>query len=269
MTNTLQPNMSICMGNIPFKIIVMLFVLLPVSAFSSDVTLRLVYGTEQAYPYLMGYGPTIPDPKGIAIDIIEHAAEDLGIKLKLKRLPDKRLFVELEKGTADGNFIQSFKESRLKYGAYPVKNGKPDTDKRITTLSYFLYKKKDSNLQATVDSFTTRGVVIAAKRGFSIVDDLKNLGAEVVEVNTSSSLFKMLDIGRVDAVALQDTEGDFHIKSTGMTDIEKIYPPLKTKHYYLMFSHQFVRNNPEIANKLWTRISELRDPITTEKRALY
>jgi len=153
---------------------------------------------------------------------------------------------------------------RLQYGLYPMKNGKPDPDKRVTTLSYFLYKKQGDTLQATNDSLVEKGVTIAAKRGFSIVDNLKNLGVKVVEVSSSTSLFRMLEIGRVRGVALQDTEGDFHVKNMGPNHIEKLFPSLKTKHYYLMLSHQFVEKHPEIADKLWTKISEIRERITKD-----
>lgn len=257
------------MGKLSLKFISALFLLSPVSAISSEISLRLVYGTEQAFPYLMGQGATVNNPAGIAIDIIKQAAADIGVKIELLRLPDKRLFLRLKNGTADGNFIQSFNRKRMEYGVYPMKNGKPDSEKRITTLKYFLYKNRGDALQATKDSLAAKGVIIAAKQGFSIVDDLRELGTEVLEVNTSESLYKMLEYGRARGVALQDTEGDFHIKNLKLNQVEKVFPALKTKDYYLMLSHQFVKNNPEITVKLWARISEIRDRITKEKRAQY
>lgn len=249
--------------------VAVLFTLSSVSANSSEVSLRLVYGTEQSFPYLIGQGSTIPNPPGLAIDIIKQAAEDIGVKIELRRLPDKRLFVYLENGNADGNFIQSFNRERMKYGMYPMKNGNPDSEKRITTLKYFLYRNKDAVLEATTESLTREGVLIGAKRGFSIVGDLRALGTKVTEVESSESLYKMLESNRVNGIALQDTEGDFHVNSMKLNYVEKVFPALKTKHYYLMLSHQFVKKHPEIAEKLWNRIAEIRDRVTKDKSEQY
>ena len=243
--------------------------LLSASANSSEVTLRLVYGTEQAFPNILGQGSAVVDPPGLAIDIIKQAAQDIGVKIELHRLPDKRLFIHLKNGKADGNFIQSFKVKRQEFGVYPMKDGKPDPDKRISTSEYFLYKMKGSPLQATTESLTGNGVRLAAKRGFSIVSELRALGAEVTETESSQSLYKMLISGRVNGIALQANEGDFHINSLKIENIEKVFPPLATKNYYLMLSHQFVEKHPEIASKLWQRIATIRDKVSKDRRAVY
>jgi polar amino acid transport system substrate-binding protein len=71
-------------------------------------------------------------------------------------------------------------------------------------------------------------------------------------------------LGRIAAVAHQGLVADLYLESTGMQQIEKIYPPLSTKNYFLMLSHGFVAEHPELAYRLWTRISEIRDSKTRE-----
>lgn len=241
----------------------------PAVANASEVVLRMVYSVEKSYPNMMGQGPEIPNPPGIVIDIIKQTAKDIGVKIELRRLPDKRLFVHLKNGKADGNFSHSFSKDRMEFGVYPMKNGEPDSDKRTNTAQYYLYKSKGSSLQSTAESLTQNGTLIGAQLGFSIVNDLTALGAKVTEVESSESLFKMLETGRVNGIAIHDNEGDFYVKTNKLNQIEKVEPPLKTKHYYLMFSHQFVEKHPQIAEKFWNRIGEIREKVRQEKLPQY
>jgi len=38
-----------------------------------------------------------------------------------------------------------------------------------------------------------------------------------------------------------------------------MHPPLATKPYYLMLSHQFVGNHPEMAQQIWDTIKIIRE----------
>lgn len=41
--------------------------------------------------------------------------------------------------------------------------------------------------------------------------------------------------------------------------IVKVTPPIKTKPYYLMLSHQFVKKHPQLAEKIWDTIEIIRE----------
>lgn len=42
-------------------------------------------------------------------------------------------------------------------------------------------------------------------------------------------------------------------------NIIKVKPPLKTKTYYLMLSHQFIENHPELSEAIWDAIAGVRE----------
>ena len=48
-------------------------------------------------------------------------------------------------------------------------------------------------------------------------------------------------------------------KDVLLKSIEKVFPPLKTKPYYLMLSRQFKNKHPELSEKIWDTIATLRE----------
>lgn len=75
---------------------------------TDDLTIRLVYSDVESFPIQMGDGETIPDPPGIAVELITEAAKELGLNIQIERRPNIRVLTELEDGTADGAFCYSF-----------------------------------------------------------------------------------------------------------------------------------------------------------------
>ena len=49
----------------------------------------------------------------------------------------------------------------------------------------------------------------------------------------------------------------------------KVKPPIKTKPYYLMISHQFSQQHPQLSEKIWDAIEELRQEKLTELTQKY
>jgi polar amino acid transport system substrate-binding protein len=81
---------------------------------------------------------------------------------------------------------------------------------------------------------------------------------------TTDQNFQMLLKERYVGYAHQDVVADHYLKAHGLTNVEKLPIPLVTKAYFLMFSHQYMKKNPQLAEKLWTRIGEIRDTVTKE-----
>ena len=47
--------------------------------------------------------------------------------------------------------------------------------------------------------------------------------------------------------------------AAGLVDIEKIYPPIMTKSYYLLFSKQFYHENSVLAERIWSEMKAMRE----------
>jgi len=50
--------------------------------------------------------------------------------------------------------------------------------------------------------------------------------------------------------------------------IEKVEPPLDSKDYYLIFSHQFVTGHPQLANQIRDKIQRMRESGEYDKIAV-
>jgi len=227
--------------------------------------LRLEYSDVEAFPIQVGNGEVVPKEPGIAVEILENAAKDLDLEVEFVRRPNKRVLFELEKGRADGAFCYSFKETRLKAGVYPMTiDSIPDSKNRITAISYYLYKKRNSTLDWDGKKFINLKGPLGGNRGYSIVKDLREKGVEVEEAKTTEQNMFKLQKGRIAGYAMQDITADSFVESGQYGDIVRIPTPLATKDYFLIFSHQFIAKHPDICKKLWNKIGELRDSVTKE-----
>ncbi|WDE11331.1 transporter substrate-binding domain-containing protein [Thalassomonas haliotis] len=228
------------------------------TAQAQPLEIRLAYSDTESYPYQLGNSEKVASPPGIAVDIIKTAAENIGIRVIFVRHPNSLIFSHLHHGVIDGIFIFSYLKAREVFGVYPMKAGVPDIDKRITQISYFLYRTKEGKLDWDGGGFTPKGMSVATQSAFSIVDMLCAHDLAVAEVKGIEQLYRLLKSGRVDAVATQDILLEPYIKAQQIKDIERDWPPLETRDYYLMLSHQFYEKYPQIAEKLWQEIANVR-----------
>ncbi|MBF0228050.1 MAG: transporter substrate-binding domain-containing protein [Desulfamplus sp.] len=238
------------------------------TTYATDTQIRLGYSDEEAFPFQIRHDA---NPPGIAMEIINQVAKDIGIEIIYLQLPNKRVLRSLLKGDViDGAFMYSFKTERETNGKYPMKDGKLDEEKRLTTLTYYIYKLKKSLLKWDGNKFSgvefnDMNMRIGANMGYSIVGDLQKMGIEVDEgAKKTDQNFKKLLNGRIVGYAHQDLVADNYLKTNRINVVEKISIPLSTKPYFLMFSHQFIKQNPQMAEKIWTRIAEIRDTVTKE-----
>ena len=240
-----------------------ILLILPISLFS--IELMISYENKEQPPFYMGNTDEVLEKPGVAVEMVKMLEDAIpGLKITLKRTPWKRCISELSDNKVDGIFNASFKESRLVVGRYPTIDntpyGKVDSTRRITTISYSMYRLKGSGINWNGKFFTNLEDVIGAPFGYSIVEDLRKKGVAVEEAPSSRMNLDKLLSNRVQAVVLQDVTADDIIRRhSKYSNVEKVNPPVATKHYYLMLSHKFVKENPELAIKIWDKLGETRE----------
>ncbi len=248
-----------------------LFFLMAVYAGSlSAEPLKISFACEDVGipPFIVGNGSNIdPDKPGVSVELLRSLEDKLPVKISFSRMPWKRALSELENNRTDGIFHASFKPERMQAGVYPMKNGEPDTDKRIAVFSYVLYKRRDSRLGWDGKILTDINGPIGVIMGYSIAEDLKQIGSDISEAYTPFQNMKMLSIGRIAGVADLEKTGDAVLKQypDELGNIVKLSPPLKEKSYYLMLSHKFVRENRELALAIWDETKNIRESEKYEK----
>lgn len=239
-------------------VFLLVFVFLSTSVFANTAPIRLAYSTTESAPYQLGTGYEISNPPGVSVEIIQQAATNLGLTIVLERLPNRRVLFHLKKGDVDGVFIFSHNAQREQIGVYPTKGKKPDQSKHIAQLSYYLYQLKELPTAWTGENFADQQIVVGALAGYAIVSELIRQGIDVQEFNSKEQLYKMLVSGRIDAVAAQDFTFDPFLKNQHKKQVIKLAHPLMSKSYYLIFSHQFYQQHPQIAEQLWSEVVKVR-----------
>jgi polar amino acid transport system substrate-binding protein len=247
----------------------LVFFILAMPILTYGETLRLVFSDVEVSPYQMGNGSALMSPPGIAVDIIVKAAKNLGYKVHFIRVPNKRVLLTVQNGKADGAFIFSYKPEREQYGKYPMKNGRPNGELRIASMSYYFYSLVIDNMQWNGKNLKGKNLRVGANSGYSIVADLKKMGFQVEEAKTTSQNFQKLKSNRFGAVAAQSITADAFLKFNENTSVERLDPPIKTKDYFLMLSHQFYKKSPKKAQALWREIALARDYMAAQKSVKY
>ncbi|MFC2140167.1 substrate-binding periplasmic protein [Candidatus Auribacterota bacterium] len=246
-----------------------LFFLVPSFYADSKVSLILAYEDKVSFPYYLGNGKDVLAAKpGTSVEIIKLLEKKLNVSIRFVRHPWKRCLKAMEHNEVDGTFNASFKEARLKMGRYPFKEGKVDRSRRLLTLSYGFYKLKGSKADWNGKNFTDLQGNIGVVLGYSVEKDLKEKGFPVdTAPNTQASLDKLLR-KRVNLIAGSESQIDSYIRNyPRYSEVVKLKKPWKIKASYLMLSHKFVKEHPDLTEKIWDSIAVLRE--SKEVQAIY
>ena len=186
--------------------------------------------------------------------------KELNIKFNFNRDSGVRGQKKLQFNKTDMLLFVSYKASRKKTGVYPTnKDGSINTNKRTMNLAYCLYVLKDSNLNWDGNNFLNLNGKIGATKGYSIVSFLEKRGVKVSQNSSNLGDPKKLIAKRIQGFANQESKIDPFLKNNPdiASKIKKIKIPLKTKPYYILFSHEFYKKNKELSNKLWDKLKQI------------
>lgn len=232
--------------------------LLVATGASAAETLRAAYEDRELPPYYMGATTEVDaNAPGVSVELMRDAAKELGVQIEFVRMPWVRCLKSLQRGEVDAVFNASFKEDRLEAGVYPMAGGKPDPARRIATVAYHLYRLKDGAVAYDGKALSGLAGPVGVPSGYSIMEDLRRLGVASEESVDTVTNFKKLASRRIAAVATLDVSGDALLKD--FPAIEKVTPPLATKDYFVLVSHQFYDTKRDLAEKLWRKVAELRE----------
>lgn len=239
---------------------------LPLSAAHAEEPLTLCHEGRDSYPWVLR------DGGGLNLELLTQVAEALQLRLQLVAVPWKRCLAGLEDGHYDGAFAASFKAERLAMGRYPTTaEGDLDVSKRLHLSLYALYRRRGDQLDWDGQRLLGLQGRIGSLSGFSIVDFLRQHGAEVDETSRDPlELLHMLRVGRVQGVALQAPRADQLLSQHAelAAGVEKIALPLEQKPYFLMLSHALVAERPALAAALWSEIERQRDSASYQLREM-
>ena len=219
---------------------------------------RIRFDVFENPPLINGNGTEIdPVRPGLTIEMLRMAGERANVAIELSRTPWQRGLYLIETGQADAIFASSFVQARLRYGVYPLNDGRPDTRRKLFDQAYRLYVRAGSGVGWDGRTLTNLHAPVGATTGYAVVPVLRAMGVEVVEEPNHIANLRKLAARRIDAYA----EFDTHVRPLLRSDpaafgaIVELSPPVLTKPYYLMFSKIFYARAPQVAERVWDAIA--------------
>ncbi|MBV8464969.1 MAG: hypothetical protein JO218_03395 [Burkholderiales bacterium] len=219
-------------------------------------TITLCSEDQDNYPWIMQRRPSY-----ISV-MLEMMAPRLGVRIELVAKPWKRCLQEMQLGVVDGVVNSSFLPERVPMGVYPMRDGQPDARRRMLTNGYSLYKVRGSPVDWDGKHLTGLDGIVGAQTSFSIVDQLRAMKVKVDDSSKSGSdVLRNLVLGTFAAAALPTVNADRLIADNPnfRAEVEKLPTPLVEKHYYLMLSRQLVTAQPQLAERVWNEVEQVRE----------
>jgi polar amino acid transport system substrate-binding protein len=222
---------------------------------------RIVFDVHDNSPLICGNGTAIdPIKPGLTIELLRMASERAHVAIELSRTPWERGLYLIQTGQADAIFASSYVEDRLRYGVYPMKDGHPDTSRKLFNQSYRLYIRAGSGVGWDGKALTNLHAPVGATPGYAVIPVLRAMGVAVEEETSHVANLRKLIAGHLDAYAELDT----HIRPLLRNDPEfsgivELSPPIRSTAYYLMFSKISYAEAPDVAERIWNAIAEVND----------
>jgi polar amino acid transport system substrate-binding protein len=237
--------------------------LLPVPAWRvthAAEPVRSFYDVFDNAPFINGNGTAIPAKPGLAIELIRMAAQQAHDAITLTRTPWERGLYLIQTGQADAIFASSFVKERLRYGVYPMKDGRPDPSKKLFDQSYRLYVRAGSGVHWDGMTLSNLHGPVGATPGYAVIPVLRAMGVAVEEEPNHVANLRKLVAGRLGAYAEIDNHVRplLHADPAEFGNIVELSPPLLSKPYFLMFSKIFYAKAPEVAEHIWDAIAVAR-----------
>lgn len=237
-------------------IIASLLAALPALAEQNAKNLTLCVEDQENHPWIL-----LDRPGYVAI-MLEMVSQRTGLRFQYVHKPWKRCLLEMQQNAVDGIVNASFVPERLAMGVYPMRGEQPDTSRRMLDITYSLYRPHNSPLNWDGKQFSGLRKPIGAQTKFSVIGPLQAAGAKVDDSRKDAKdVLRYTLMGVVDGAALLTYNGDRLLAENpefGST-LEKVGPPLAQTANYLVFSHQWVRQNAQAAQAAWDAVAAVRD----------
>lgn len=198
---------------------------------------------------------------GLNFTLLNAVAERMSLDFHYQGRPWRRCLDALRSGRVDGSFGMSYTPERAAFIVYPAGNP-TDVDKRMFDGGYVLVRRRGTDV--AYDGTQIRGLdgPVGTEPATSITQDLRRRGYDVDdEAPSPRALLRKLASGRIGAAAVgtDQMNQQWQTGEAWLDGLEVLPVPLVDKPYFLVFSQAFVTSHPQLAERIWDSIAEVRD----------
>ncbi|WDP88581.1 MAG: amino acid ABC transporter substrate-binding protein [Desulfobacter sp.] len=238
-------------------VMIVLSLLIPLNVYcqAEEFDNKLVLGTVDDFPPF--FYKVDGKLTGIDIDVLNEAAKRIGVAIKIKAYPWKRVMKLVEKGTIDGGFAAFKTKEREEFCLYA----------EILHFEEFqLFVRKGNELRYS-DISELYGKTIGKDRWVFVGDEFEKTAKEgeirleeISDLNIPN-MRKLLNAGRLDAAIGDLGVMMYYFKSLGMEkDIVPIGPVGKKKGAYLILSKvSSLRDKIGLQNKFRAVLQQIKE----------
>jgi polar amino acid transport system substrate-binding protein len=207
---------------------------------------------------------------GLNFELLNLVAQRLGIHFDFQSAPWKRCLQQLQANAYDGAFAVSYKADRRELGVYPGVNSAGgaaiDNSKRMHVDSYVLLRRRGSKVDWDGKTLRNLEGPVGFQLGYSVGEVLQKLKVETDEGSQrADELARKLIAGRLGAAALGGSDARSVMHSALGVQLEMLPVPLIEKPYFLILSHGMVAKRPELAQRIWAAMEQVRNSAAYKK----
>jgi polar amino acid transport system substrate-binding protein len=225
--------------------------------------IKFVTLDREYFPYIMGNSKDINKANpGTYVEFLKLLEKKIGIRMTLARLSYSEIMTMVSTGDTkgyDGYIAAYYTADRDRVGAFPMKDGMPDYSKSLYIDRYYFYKNKKSPVKWNGVYLTDIKMGITAAAHKSILEELKLHGYKYKDAFHQEALTEVAK-GSSD-VALCNVEcADYYLAKHPeiAKNIEKLKPEFTARPFFIAFSEDFEKKNPELAKRIWLAVEQMR-----------
>jgi len=202
---------------------------------------------------------------GLNFALLKMVEQRLDLRFDYQSIPWKRCLAELKANAVDGAFAVSYKPDRRELGEYPG-GQQVDASKRMHIDSYMVVRKKGSKVEWDGKSFHNLDGAIGFQLGYSVGDVLRAQNVEVDEGSQrADELARKVIAGRVAAAAIGGSDAHGLMNGPLAPQLEELPIPIIEKPYFLILSHGMLAARPQLAERIWHAIEDVRNSAAYRK----
>ncbi|MDO8267121.1 MAG: hypothetical protein Q7T32_04740 [Moraxellaceae bacterium] len=226
-------------------------------AHAAPAPLRLCASNQGDYPWVL------VDRPGLNQLLIERASARSGTPVQFHYMRWGHCLLRLSDGRMDGAFNSSFIPERQAFARFPMRDGKPDGERRLMHSGYHLFQRKSGTAQWDGNTLKVSGPVGVPSGSFAITRRLREVGLTQVDQSRygPADILLALRDKELDAAVLKSEEG-MHLlrKSAELGAVLEMLPlPIAQKDFFLVYSLPFMAVRSAEGERLWEAIARERE----------
>ncbi len=219
-------------GGLGIGLLIWMTVIIP-PAFAADLTLNTWAGSPLSKRDRTGY-----------IDrILIEAFNRIGLTVSLSKKPAERSLYNANKGVDDGDYIRVAGLEKI----YPNLIRVPS---KLFDMEFVAFAK---NKTVKVDGWASlKPYHVGILRGWKILEMNVKEAKSRSELDSIESMFKMVDLGRLDIALYSRYLGRGVLENMGYSGIRDLNPPFAVEEMFLYLNNKHAKLVPELAKVLET-----------------